>query len=75
VRLSADQYKQVAAAARARDLPVSTLARNALMAQTSQIPDGVNRRTQASPSEPAVVQAALEEALRQILKPELLKSS
>lgn len=45
------------------------------MAQTSQIPDGVNRRTQASPSEPAVVQAALEEALRQILKPELLKSS
>lgn len=61
VRLSGEQYDQVAAAAKAADLPVSTYARNELMA-------GVVAGQQA----PSVV-AALEDALRQTLKPELLR--
>jgi hypothetical protein len=61
VRLSGEQYDQVAAAAKAADLPVSTYARNELMA-------GVVAGQQASS-----VVVALEDALRQTLKPELLR--
>jgi len=61
IRLSADQYEQVAEAAKTADLPVSTYARNGLMATIAQ---------QHAPN----VVAALEDALRQTLKPELLRA-
>jgi hypothetical protein len=59
IRLTAEQYERVAAAAALRDLPVSTLARNALMGAIEQEPS---------------VASQVETALRQILKPELLRA-
>jgi hypothetical protein len=62
LRLSAQQYDQVATAAAANDLPVSTLARNILM-------DGISSSSTLLPL------ARLEEALRQVLRPDLLRTS
>jgi len=61
IRLTAEQYDQVAKAAAEADLPVSTFARNALM-------DAIAPR-----SNPAVI-AQVEDALRQLLRPELLRA-
>lgn len=60
IRLSAAQYERVASAAEANDLPVSTLARNALMSFVS---------AEGKPD----LATQVESALRQILKPELLR--
>jgi len=62
IRLSADQHEHLAREAAARDLPVSTFARNALMDSIAQ-------------SETPAVAAQLEDALRHVLKPELLRTA
>ena len=61
VRLTAEQYAQIAQAAQQADLPVSTYARSALLEQVTV------------PSAPLVTQ--MENALRHVLKPELLRAA
>jgi len=61
IRLTADQYERVADAAKQADLPVSTLARNALMS-------AITAQTNT------VFSNQIEETLRQVLRPELLRA-
>ncbi|WP_349826732.1 hypothetical protein [Brevibacterium litoralis] len=62
VRLSADQHARLAAAAAERDLPVSTLARTLLM-------EALDGGTSSA------VEAALVHALKENLRPDLLRSA
>lgn len=61
IRLTQEQYREIAVAAEASDLPVSTFARNVLMAGVAE-------------AEESAVERSLAQALRKVLKPELLRA-
>ncbi|WP_265522745.1 hypothetical protein [Oerskovia flava] len=65
VRLTAPQYARLAAAAEARDLPVSTMARLAILEQLDDAD-----RPASSPIELTTVAAAL----REVIRPEFLRA-
>ena len=65
VRLTADQYDRLAAIAAARDLPVSTMARLAILETLDQ---------QARPSSGPIDLTTVTAALREVIRPEFLKA-
>ncbi|MFC8799848.1 hypothetical protein ACFT2C_19100 [Promicromonospora sp. NPDC057138] len=66
VRLTADQYDRLAALAAGRDLPVSTMARLAILETLDQ---------QARPASGPIDLTTMTAALREVIRPEFLKAS
>lgn len=66
VRLTDQQYQRLVAAATGRDLPISTMARLAIL----EHPDASGR-----PVSGQIDLAAVTEALREVVRPEFLKNS
>lgn len=65
VRLTADQYDRLVSAAAARDLPVSTVARLAILESLDQ---------QARPVSGPIDLTTMAAALREVIRPEFLKA-
>ena len=65
VRLTAEQYDLLAAAAAVRDLPVSTMARLAILEALDQ---------QARPASGPIDLSTVTAALREVIRPEFLKA-
>ncbi|GAB4084052.1 hypothetical protein GCM10028784_06820 [Myceligenerans cantabricum] len=66
VRLSDEQYQRLTAAAAHRDLPVSTMARLAILEQLD---------AQTRPASGPIDLNTVADALREVLRPEFLKAS